>query len=300
MSGTKRVFEFEGIDGAQFLGFLAGLGICRALALNGEAAKLGWRQGGGHPAPQIETRSELTRADVSGILFSAREELARMGEGWSEAFSRFNFTAETYRQFAVESLTDRSKAGWGSFVGAEAPVLSFKKGERQFRRTNYYFISGQQTFPGICHGVAQAITLQRLEMLFDERPGEIPLEDCACLRFEPAEVEDHALRFINPSKDTGASNVALNFLALCALPLFSALPSPRFVKCVCNSSHAPRGEVEMRWRLWQGFVTMDTAVSLQRIGEDAARHDTRGYAARAVKAVRGQTYMRMLPSVRQW
>ena len=296
MSGIKTFFEFEAIDGSQFLGFLAGLGICHRLSLSGAPAKLGWRQGGGHPAPQIETSNGLTREEVTGILFSAREELASLGEGWSEEFGRFSFSAETYRQFAAEP----GKGSWGSFVGAEAPVLSFKKGERQFRRTKFYFISGQQTFPGIAHGVAEAVTQEILALLFDKRPGEMPLEDCACLRFDPQEVEDHALRFINPSKDSGASNVALNYLALCALPLLSALPSPRFVKCVCSSPEAARGEVELQWRLWRGFVTLDTALSVQRIGAEAARNGTRGYGARAVQAVRGQNYIRMLPSVRQW
>ena len=298
MIGTKTVYEFEAIDGSQFLGFLAGMGICHLISSNGVFAKLGWRQSGGHPVPLIEIETFLTRDELAEILLSGRAELASLGEGWSEEFGRFSFSPETYHRFAMESLREAEKTKWGSFIGAEAPVLY--KGDRRFARTKFYFISGQQTFPGIAHGVAQAITKEKLDMLFDKQPGEIPLENCACLRFEPAEVEDHAQRFINPSKDSGSSNVALNYLALCALPLFSALPSPRFVKCVGSNPEAARGEIELRWRLWRGFVSVDTALSIQRVGAESAGIGTRGYAARAVQAVRGQNYMRMLPSIREW
>jgi hypothetical protein len=298
MSAPTRVFTFRAIDGSQFLGFLAGLGLCRALAAKWPAVKLSWNPDGSYPMPCLQTPVATTREEITDALLTIRERWMTFGGGLPDEFSRFSFDAGAYRAFALASLSQAAEnTCWESFAGTETAVLS-RKGERRFVRTHYYFISGQQTFTGIARGLSQAISKEGLDLLFDKSPGEIPLEDCECLRFEPAEVEDHALRFINPSKDTGAANVPLNFLAFAALSLLSTLPSPKFVKCLCSSPEAKRDEIDLRWRLWPDFVGIETAVSIQRLAADGSGPGSRTYSARAVKAVRGQNYMRMLPAVR--
>src|SRR5688572_14980799 len=198
-------FRFRAIDGSHLLGYLAGIGLANVLQRRFRNLRIAWRPEDDRFFPAVRLEEATSRSEIVHDLLAARAEWRHFGDEFPEnhrkAFSTLAFQPEVYRDFALVCLDAvPSATAWAAFAGAESAKLS-RNGERRFVRSHYYFFSGQQTLTGSVKAIAENVTEQDLDLLFDASPGEVPLRNVMCLRFEPQEVEDHALRFNNPSSD---------------------------------------------------------------------------------------------------
>lgn len=295
---TTREFAFRALDGSGLLGYLAALGLMSILEAEDPGIRAKWVTSEASPYPTLEVPGEMKRADLVERLYAARgcweRKLASLPDKMRETFASLGFDAETYREFAQYSLTDESTKALAGFAGTEQARLS-RKGERRFARSPFYFFSGQQDLTGTILEIASNVSRNDLEKLFDCWPAEIPLRRTRCLRFEPQEVEDHALRMMDPSGDASPKNVTANFLASLALPLLYSWPSEWGSEALNNRSSGD-GDRQLGWRLWDEWLSLKAALSVQRVTLGKPISQGLAFSAKAVLAVRGQTYYRMLPS----
>jgi hypothetical protein len=272
------------------------LGLANALAARFSSPRLAWNID--EFSPKIRLDQPASQEQIVEALLAHRSEWldmdSRFPKDVAEALAELKFTAETFREFAVTLFkADRADQWWSAFAGAESAKLT-RKGERRFIRSNYYFFSGQQSLTGTANKIAANVSNQELYSLFASLPDAVRLRNVPCLRFDPQEVEDHALRFHSPDSDDFSTNVPLNYLALFALQLLPSLPGAKSVFSVGWG----QDRKEIRWHLWGDFLTASTALSIQRT--QLFRDEASGalFATRVVPAVRGQTYLRALPAVR--
>ncbi len=297
-----RDFAFRALDGSSLLGYLAALGLMSVLERDDPELRAKWVIDEAGPYPVVQLSKGATSRHIIDRLYGARgwwrERLAALPDATREAFASLNFNAVTYREFAQASLGDPDRSALAAFAGAENSRLS-RKGERRFVRSPYYFFSGQQDLTATILEIAEHVFRQELETLFDCVPSGVPLrKKVMCLRFEPQEVEDHALRMVDPSADRPPTNVPINFLAAFALPLLCSWPSEWGTEALNNKS-VRGGDRLLRWRLWDEWLSLRTSLSMQRAISAIPAAQGVLFSAKAVLAVRGQTYYRMLPSRRE-
>ncbi|MGH2405345.1 MAG: type I-G CRISPR-associated protein, Cas3-extension family [bacterium] len=263
--------EFRGLDGANPLAFLAGLGTLCTLtrAWPDRMVRIGWQRSAGAWRPLLATDTRATETEVVAAL---DRELRR--EGARRPFELgpdLNVTPDHFREVAGKVASadppDRRSADFLAAFGCEAMVSNGTIQDTALRTMSG---AGHQHFLDSMKELVARTTAEHLRAaLFDswryddERPS---------MRWDPSDDRRYALRWRDPSKDQIRTVRGANRLAVEALVLFPTAPVGSRLETTGFRGRGSR-DTYWRWPIWTAPVSVDVVRSLvalswiQPIGE---------------------------------
>ena len=281
---TTDQHDLTGLDGANPLGFLAALGVLRALTheLTKERIHLRWQRSAGCWRPSITFESRFARSDLLEAMHNALRDFDRLfpepflaqaenagpknKKGEPKWRNRLRFTPKVYREFCEAALREASihsrhrvdsVAAWATEMVQETVDK-----EAVCRRTSFDFTAGNQAIVNMMRLLTQSISTQDLdEALFHNWHYE---SGATSLRWDPLdESRQYALQAFDPTDGTMNPVTAVagaNCLAIYAMPFFPI---------ACSGNHASQpgftrisGRRVWSWPIWSVGLTPDVIQSL--------------------------------------
>ena len=267
------VFDLDGIDGGNPLGFLAAIGTTAVSeqAFGPGAARLAWCQRLGAWRPSLTIAQPLARDELlvcldARLKASLENPALSLGDNLSLECAEFREKAVEAQQRATpaQRVFADSMAAFGSeSVQARLNGKSTGKiADTAFRTMNG---SGHQHFLGSIRTFIEDTGVEHLEKaLFHAWRYDDAVEKHT-MRWDPMDDVRYALRWRNPSGDPerrqGGSVWGANRLAIEALPLFPT--APRHAALETTGFRARRGSgTSWTWPIWDGALGLDTIRSL--------------------------------------
>jgi hypothetical protein len=172
------------------------------------------------------------------------------------------FSQFTQAAAAATSLEDRRAADFAAAFGSEA--CKHEKLDR-IQYTDFCFItgSGHQDFLETMKGLKSVIEPRHLEQtLF--RPWQYNDKGLS-LRWDPSDAREYALRWKDPGPEGAWTEWGANFLAIEALPFFSAHPGSKGLQTT-GMSRLGRDEC-FTWPVWTEPLNRDSILSLVSLAQ---------------------------------
>lgn len=279
---TQEGLLLPGLDGANPLGFLAALGVLRAMNTVAPSTKLAWTETGGSWRPIVQI-SGMSSADLLSTLQRGLKSLD--GEPW-KLDSKFPFDAsglETAITKAIDNGAFQKRDRLDLLAGFGIAFLRDDKGN--FEGTALQMVrSGDSQGNGLsgyaaklCEETTEAHIQSALfhAWTFDE-PG------CA-LRWSPEENIGYALQWNNPSGQPATSVRGANRLAIESLGVLSVVPFKNEARTI---AFAGRHQQVFTWPIWSVPLTLPVArslISLAQIHTDEV--DPKELTPRGISAV---------------
>lgn len=266
-----NAFELMGIDGGNPLGFLAALGVLRAVTAKDPQCKLSWRIDATPPRPTLHTALDengvadaiLAEADTArGIVEKLGDDICRPPNDWQK-----NWTEAAHRALAewhdagclpgMPSPTDyfaafvsakgkdddaKDQISWLDFCNGASGQYLFKN----FRKA-LAILAGESANASRSPDAPDAPPRGRelvLANLF-RRESHCSTQKGISMNWDPASLREHALRWTKPENEEKPVDVPLN---VCAFLGYAALSSMLVGKRLKTCGVDPQEEF-FRWRL---------------------------------------------------
>lgn len=276
----------EALEASNLLAYLAALGTLRTLALEeSDAVALGWIRRSWVWRPvlhhaQIASGEDLVKR-LAKLLDSSKDP--------NPAFTikrDLTFEPGEFRQLARRALeqarpSDRSFADFLAAFGCEA-----------YLQNNEIALTALRTMSGAGHQhfLKTMAELHRNTEVRHLTRALLIRWDYAdprlTMRWDPNDFRPHALRALDPSKDTPRTMHGANRLALEALPLFPTIPCAGGLGTVAFRRRGEIREWEVSWPVWQEPLDVGSICALLSLKELQEPAPSRGVlAARGVVQV---------------
>ncbi len=251
-----------GIDGSNPLGFLAALGVLKALTdwNSNDRVTLMWDRYGGTWSPRLfnhaASASELV-AQLDVALKQAHSDIWSLDAKLPFDASRLRLAA---RAAVNQSRTEmREQVDMIAGIGAE----SVEDDAGQFGDTQLRMVrSGDSAGNGLlayARRICEATTRDDLEHALFE---SWTLMDSECaLRWDPSEYHGYALQWVDPSKEKTGSSRGGNRLALMAIAMLPTVPTSSGAKTI-GFTEIGRKRTWFSWPIWKKAVSLDVVRSL--------------------------------------
>lgn len=278
-----------GLDGANPLGFLAALGVLRAVDERSPGARLSWREEGtwtpvlhGFPS-DLEALLDLLDADRREMLDEPALELAYAPDGDGKAVERdLKPPPPLFRRYLEELLTGaeparRRSVDWAASFASE--LITDNGGKT--KPTALHFAAGQQRFLAMVDVLRRETTSDDLrEALLGpwQYARELPV-----FGWDSTASRDYALRASDPSTDKKRGVPGADWLAFRGLGFLTVVPRGARLHTTCCSGGWKSGQFQ--WPLWTVPLSADVAGSLLR--QDFSDMSRSERAARGVGVVYG-------------
>lgn len=247
-----------GLDGANPLGFLAALGLLRALDAVAPTVKLSWSEAGGSWRPIVQI-PKISEHDFLPTLNKGLRALD--GKPW-ELNPQFPFDAaalETAVAMTIESITCQKRDRLDVIAGFGVSLIRDDKGH--FEGTALQMVrSGDSQGNGLS-GYAAKLREETTEEQIDTalfRSWRFDEPGCA-LRWSPEENVGYALQWNNPSGQPATSVRGANRLAIESLGVLSVVPVGNEAKTM---AFAGRRQQLFTWPIWVCPVSLPVVRSL--------------------------------------
>lgn len=232
------------LDAADPLGFLAALGVLRAVTRNDSAARLRWIQHGNWSAA-------LTTSEPLDLLDLLLADLQR----WRQGHPAVDFAVDAdrkvqdlkhppgdFRRLMMSLAEDPEAAG---FIAAYATGVAVD-GSGQTKPTSFHLTAGQQRFMDAVLDLRASVTRQDLEeALFGPWTGRVGPKDT---RWRAAAERSRALLHFDPSKEKSSTVVGAAWLAFLALPFFPVVPSR--LRAITTGFTGRGKNEQLTWAVW--------------------------------------------------
>jgi len=256
-----------GLDGSSPLGFLAALGVLRAMNAVHSTTKLAWTETGGSWRPIVQAPGMSPSTFVSTLNDGLK---SLDGEPW-KLNSKFPFEASALETATIEAIQTGSRStrsGLDLLAGFGVSALLDDKGN--FEGTAFQMVrSGDSQGNGLS-GYAGKLSDETTEeqihtALFETWTFDEP--GCA-LRWSPEENVGYALQWDNPGGQPATSIRGANRLAIEALGILSVVPIKREARTTAFSG---RRQQFLTWPIWTVPVSLNVARSLISMDEIHSR-----------------------------
>ncbi len=253
-----------GLDGANPLGFLAGVGVVEALTARGRAARLAWRYldgwrpvvsevagvHGGEPAGELDIEGVIALLEEDRRAQADDPALALEYDGKRDlkpAPARFRqYLQELVQQCAPDR---RSSVDWAAAFATD--VVTDHNGNT--KPTALHFTAGQQLFLKMVNELAAGVSSDDLrEALVGPWQYGRPLP---VMGWDSTAARDYALRASNPSTDAKLGTPGADWLAVRGLASLPVAPVGRRVLTTGCTGGWKSGR--FRWALWTAPLTLE-------------------------------------------
>lgn len=294
---TTRMLA-HGLDAANPLAFLAGVGLLRTVALAEPDwnPRLSWGVVDGGIRPTLTLAAEVTEEQLLARLHEFLQSSIP-----AEALVRWDnlgVPLEAYREYALEAATssgrtDRTWADFAAAFGSDGATTEDAKKRVVIEDTAFRTVSGagHQHFLGTMRQVVAATTVDHLRRaLLVPWDYADPMPN-STLRWDPADDARHALQWRNPSGDparrVGGTMLGATRLAIEGLPLFTSVPGGTKGRLQTTGFQGTgRRNTFFTWPVWAGEIKVDTCRSLLALAElQQEKPDTARLVERGVVAV---------------
>jgi hypothetical protein len=243
--------RMSGLDAADPLGYLVGLGVLRVVSQYDSGARLRWIQDGSWSAA-LQTTEPL---DLVELLFLDLERWRRghaaveFAVNADRKIQDLKHQPEDFRTLMLRLVED-SEAG--EFVAAYATGVAVD-GSGQTKPTSLHFTAGQQRFMDAVLDLRATVTREDLEeALHGPWTGRVGPKDT---RWRASSERSRALLSFDPSKEKAPTIAGAAWLAFQAMPLFPVVPSGRRA---VTTGFTGRGKSEQfTWPLWSAALNLN-------------------------------------------
>jgi len=280
--------RLTGLDGGNFLGYLAALGALRVLTLAEPDAevRLSWRDEGWW-MPVLHHSRIGTEGDLVSVL---SEKVCPPDSGSAplenaNAAFREDYLDESlldYRKRLGASALDPQGRKTADFFAALGSNVFAEHGKKSPATTALRAIAGgnNKGFLGLMRTVHSETRPEHLSALFKDWDYSDPPP---CMRWDPNEYRPHALRAMDPARDRKQNNVrGANRLAIEALPLFPTAPGPRRIHTAAFGRQSKKTTVT--WPIWTEPLSLSVVGSLLVL-EEVQSADSSTMARRGIAQV---------------
>lgn len=260
--------QLVGVDGSNPLGFLAALGLLRAV----NSAKLSFSDDGAFRA-HLDV-PDIGEAELVELIAADAEAAADQSAPW-----RFTYTKAASRRQGPQQVADLKPppgefkrflatcieawltgdgeaAGYAAAYGTDVAV----DGKGNTKPTAFHFTAAQQTFLGSLEGIRASVTREWVETSLFKGNGA---RSGGNLRWDPSAERNWALMATDPSSDGTSVDAPLEWLAFRGLPL---LPSfPRGSRIITTGVVGRGHEMRFMWPLWSIPASFQTTRSALQV-----------------------------------
>lgn len=263
MKSNLHALRLNGLNGANPLGFLAGLGAFRAIADTSPERpfRLGWMPSGSAWSAVLHTSEKLGADELVTILHQhlagrANHSALTIADNPKMPAGRFR----AYARDAAAAWLNCSDVAWAEFAaafGSDGAVDDDGMVEDTAFRTMSG--AGHQHFLKFMNELARDTSAEQLkEALF----GPWQYRDVGfSMRWDPEDDRRYALRWFNPSGDAARNVRGANRLAIEGLRLFPTMP---VASHLATTGFAGRkaNNTFWSWPIWENPISIDTCRSL--------------------------------------
>lgn len=269
-----------GLDGANPLGFLAGLGVLEALTARRLPARLAWRDVAGWRPVVTGVDADLKQLigwlDADRVACTDEPALALAYDGKQDLKpppDQFRF----YLEEQLEGASPERRRGVDWVAGFGSDVVQDNNGNT--KPTALHFAAGQQQFLKMVNDLAEGVNADDLrEALVGPWRYERQLP---VMGWDATASRDYALRAGDPSKDKKAGVPGADWLAVRGLGSVPVAPVGTRLKTTGCVGGWKTGS--FRWGLWT--VPLDLAMTRSAMRLDVVDMDASERSARGIGAV---------------
>lgn len=269
---SEQVVMLGGLNGANPLGFLAGLGCLRMAARRETSVRLAWKLAGQWRPILHGFDSEARLLDV---LEAASSEITA-GPDLSESLGN-NITVSTgsFRLFAVQAAECPEWSPFAAAFGCDA-IEDERNKRLQYTKLCFITGSGHQNFLETIRQLRARVTREHLRRALFESMD--PIDKGLSFRWDPADAREYALQWNNPGPEGVQACWGAGRLAIEALPFFPALPRRGVLETTAFVT-----KDEFRWPIWSDPLSVGAIRSLLSNADILAGRNRRALRSRGIE-----------------